>query len=150
MTEKNIFVYKLFSSLNISDFNLFFMWKLTPPHLKKVTPSFPATPSESPPFWKFDWRFNPPVEMGGGGCTLGEGGLLWSSTVGKTLQEKLLKNCIFMATSLRNKNLNNFYLVKVRPPNFSQRQIWSTRQIIMLWQKSNRFMSGSIKITLHE
>ena len=25
MTEKNIFVYKLFLSLNISDFNIFFM-----------------------------------------------------------------------------------------------------------------------------
>ena len=42
-TEKNIFAYKLFLSLNISDFNLFFMWKLQTP-LKKVTPSFPATP----------------------------------------------------------------------------------------------------------
>ena len=28
MTEKNIFGYKLFLALNISDFNLFFMWKL--------------------------------------------------------------------------------------------------------------------------
>ena len=36
MTEKNIFVYKLFLSLNISDTNLFFMWKLHP--------SFPSTP----------------------------------------------------------------------------------------------------------
>ena len=29
-TDKNIFVYKLFSSLNISDFSLFFMQKLDP------------------------------------------------------------------------------------------------------------------------
>ena len=35
MTEKNIFVYKLFLSLNISDFNIFFMWKLQPLPLKK-------------------------------------------------------------------------------------------------------------------
>ena len=32
MTEKNIFAYKLFLSLNISDLNLFFMWKLHPIH----------------------------------------------------------------------------------------------------------------------
>ena len=34
MTEKNIFAYKLFLSLNISDFNIFFMWKLKPPWKK--------------------------------------------------------------------------------------------------------------------
>ena len=28
MTEKNIFAYEIFLSLNVSDFNLFFMWKL--------------------------------------------------------------------------------------------------------------------------
>ena len=39
MTEKDIFVYKLFLSLIISDTNLFFMWKLHP--------SFPSTP-----FWR--------------------------------------------------------------------------------------------------
>ena len=46
------------------------------PHLKKVTPSFPATPSKSwgpikPPFLKFGWRLNPsppPAERGGGGA----------------------------------------------------------------------------------
>ena len=31
MTEKNIFVYKLFLLLNILDFSLFFMWKLQSP-----------------------------------------------------------------------------------------------------------------------
>ena len=41
MTEKNIFAYKLFLSLNISDFNLFLCENCNP--LKKVTPSFPAT-----------------------------------------------------------------------------------------------------------
>ena len=34
-TGKNIFAYKLFLLLNISDFNLFFMWKLQPPPWKK-------------------------------------------------------------------------------------------------------------------
>ena len=38
MTDKNIFAYKLFLSLNVSDFNLFFMWQ--------VTPSFPAPRSK--------------------------------------------------------------------------------------------------------
>ena len=43
ITEKNIFVYKLFMSLNISDFSLFF-WKFAPPPLplKKVTPLIPS------------------------------------------------------------------------------------------------------------
>ena len=31
MTEKNIFVYKVFLSLNILDFSLFFIKKLRPP-----------------------------------------------------------------------------------------------------------------------
>ena len=40
MTEKNIFAYKLFLSLNNSDFNLFFLCgNCNPPSpLKKVTP----------------------------------------------------------------------------------------------------------------
>ena len=75
MTEKNIFTYKLFLSLNISDFNLFFYFKIAPspppPSLKKSLLSFPATPSKSwgpisPPFfWKFGWRFNLPSREGG-------------------------------------------------------------------------------------
>ena len=47
VTEKSIFAYKLFLSLNISDFNLFFMWKLQPPPptpLKNVTSLFPNNP----------------------------------------------------------------------------------------------------------
>ena len=77
MTEKNIFVYKFFLPLNISDFNLSFIWKLEPLPLKKVTPSLSQqaplkvkvllSPS---PFWKFGWRLNfpPPssAERGGG------------------------------------------------------------------------------------
>ena len=44
MTEKNIFVYKLLLSLNISDFGLFFKEKLQPrgkghPPLSQQTPS---------------------------------------------------------------------------------------------------------------
>ena len=43
MTDKNTFANKIFLSLNISDFHLFFMWQLHPLPPKKVTPSFPAT-----------------------------------------------------------------------------------------------------------
>ena len=46
MTEKNIFAYKLFLSLNISDFNLF-LFENCNPRLIKGTPSFQATPSKS-------------------------------------------------------------------------------------------------------
>ena len=46
MTKKNIFAYKLFLSLNISDFNLFLCQNCNP-RLIKVTPSFPTTPSKS-------------------------------------------------------------------------------------------------------
>ena len=56
MTEQSVFVYKLFLSLNIPDFSLFFVEKLQPP-LKKVTLSFPATLKlevlSSPFFLKF-------------------------------------------------------------------------------------------------
>ena len=44
MTEKNIFAYKLFLSLNIPDFNLFFMSKLQPPPEKSCL--FPSNPLE--------------------------------------------------------------------------------------------------------
>ena len=43
MTEKNVFVYKLFLSLNISDFSLSLMKKLYLP-LEKVLPFFPTNP----------------------------------------------------------------------------------------------------------
>ena len=46
MTEKNIFVYKTFLSLNILDFSLFFIQKLQSLP-QKVTPSFPAAPSKN-------------------------------------------------------------------------------------------------------
>ena len=46
------------------------MWKLQPPPQKKVTPSFPATPSKSwgrvkPPFLKIWLEVQPPAERGG-------------------------------------------------------------------------------------
>ena len=44
--DTKIFVYKPFLPLNISDFSLVFFVKIAT-HLKKVTPSFPATPSQS-------------------------------------------------------------------------------------------------------
>ena len=60
------------------------------PPLKKVTPSFPATPysklrsCQAPPLWKFGRRFKPPPppqQKGGeGGCTLCYTGNRHSST----------------------------------------------------------------------
>ena len=57
VTEKNIFTYKLFLSLNISDFNLFFTWKIQhpPPCEKSHSSSFPAPPLKvlsSPPVFE--------------------------------------------------------------------------------------------------
>ena len=46
MTEKNIFAYQLFLSLNISDFNLYICENCNR-LLIKVNPSFAATPSKS-------------------------------------------------------------------------------------------------------
>ena len=54
MTEKSIFADKLSLSLNISDFNSFFMWKLQPPWksppFSQQTPSKSWGPSKSPLF----------------------------------------------------------------------------------------------------
>ena len=69
MTEKNIFVYKLFLSSNISYFSFLLIKNCNPPR-KKSPPSLQATPSnhrdpvkpQSPPsprFWKFGRRLNP-------------------------------------------------------------------------------------------
>ena len=59
MTEKDIFAYKLFLSLNISDFNLFLCENCTPPPPEKSHPLFPSNPplkvevlSSTPPFLK--------------------------------------------------------------------------------------------------
>ena len=59
ITEKNIFAYKLFLSLNISDFNLFIIWQLQPPSPEKSHPLVPSNPplkievlSSRPPFFK--------------------------------------------------------------------------------------------------
>ena len=46
MTNKDIFVYKLFLPLNISDFTLFFMEKLQP-SLKMLPPLSQETPSKN-------------------------------------------------------------------------------------------------------
>ena len=77
MTEKIIFAYTLFLSLNISDFIFFFMWKLhpPPPPWKKSLPSFPATPSKSwvpvkPPLLKTLLEVQTTQQNRGGGCTL--------------------------------------------------------------------------------
>ena len=42
---KNIFAFELFMSLNISGFNLFFMWKLFPPTPEKSDPLLSQQPS---------------------------------------------------------------------------------------------------------
>ena len=62
MTEKNIFVYKLFLSFNISDFSLFFMSRLQS-SLKKVTVS------HQPPSKNWDPVKPPLTENLGGGST---------------------------------------------------------------------------------
>ena len=74
MTEKNIFAYKPFFSLNISDF-IFYVKIATPP--EKSHPPLSQQPHSKsqgpvkPPFWKFGWRFTPPLppqcRKGGGG-----------------------------------------------------------------------------------
>ena len=62
MTEKNIFVSKLFLSLNFQIF-IFYVKITTLP--RKDHPLFSTKPFlkikvlSSPPFWKFGWRFNP-------------------------------------------------------------------------------------------
>ena len=61
MAEKNIFVYKPFLSLNISDFSLFLCKNCNRPPLSKRSP--PLFPSHPPT--KFGDRFNPPAEIGG-------------------------------------------------------------------------------------
>ena len=78
MTKKNIFAFKLFLSLNIPDFNLFFMWKLQPPP-EKSHPLFPSNPPSKSwgpvkplPLLKIwlEAQPPPPLQNRGGGCTL--------------------------------------------------------------------------------
>ena len=73
MKEKNIFAYKLFLLLNISDFNLFLCENCNPP----IPPSNPPLSQQpplkvevlsSPPSWRFGWRLNPLQK--GGRCPL--------------------------------------------------------------------------------
>ena len=66
MTEKNVFAYKLFFSLNISDFNYFYV-KIAPPLLERVIPFFPSNSPlkveilSSPPFLKILLETQPPL-----------------------------------------------------------------------------------------
>ena len=69
MKEKNIFSYKLCLSLDIF---IFYGKIATPTPLKKVTPSFPGTPSKaevlsSPPFFKIWLEIQPPKYKARGG-----------------------------------------------------------------------------------
>ena len=107
MTEKNIFVYKLFLTLNISDFILFFCRIATLPG-KCYSPFFQQSPSQSwsplkpPPFWKFRGRFKPPSRRSGCahfGCTL------WSHLL-FCAQLKGGSNCKFWEKTL--KIIDNF------------------------------------------
>ena len=69
MTEKNIFAYKLFFSLNISDFNLFFMWQFQTLSLFPSSTALKVEVLSSPLFWKFGWRLNLPLQKGWGATT---------------------------------------------------------------------------------
>ena len=51
MTEKNIFAYKLFLSLDIPDL-IYFYVKIAFPLLKKVTPLFPSNPLQKLRFYQ--------------------------------------------------------------------------------------------------
>ena len=66
MREKNIFIYKLFLSLNISDFSLFFYIKTARScqalHFLKIWSEDQSYPT-SPPLSAEEWG------VGGGGCT---------------------------------------------------------------------------------
>ena len=72
MTKKNIFVYKLFLYLNISDFSLLFMWRMQTPRGKKSPFVSQQRPSKKwdpvkPHFWKFGRRLDPSQQRGGAG-----------------------------------------------------------------------------------
>ena len=60
MTEKNIFSYKLFLSLNILDFNLFLCENCNSPHR---CPSPPPEKSQASPFLKIWLQAQPSMYM---------------------------------------------------------------------------------------
>ena len=67
MIEKNVFVYKLFLSLNISDLFIFFCKIAT--RWKELPPLFQQPPSQSwgpvqPPFLKIWWEVQSPQQKG--------------------------------------------------------------------------------------
>ena len=68
-SPKNIFVYKLLLSLNISDFKFFYV-KTAAPWKKYIAlsqqPPLKIEILSNPHFWKFRRRLNPPAEMGDG------------------------------------------------------------------------------------
>ena len=82
MTEKNIFVYKRFLSLGISDFSLFSMLKLQPhpekshPSLSQQPPSKNWGPVKPHPFLKIELEVqaSPPRHQKGGStlCVLSD------------------------------------------------------------------------------
>ena len=67
MKDKNIFVYNLLLSLNISNFSSFFYVKLEPLESQLTNSQQPPLKIEilsSPPFRKFGRRLNPSAEIG--------------------------------------------------------------------------------------
>ena len=72
ITEKNIFAYKLFLSLNISDFNSFLCENCTPPEKSHPPPSnLPSKswgPVKPPPLFKNLVGGSTPLQNGGGGA----------------------------------------------------------------------------------
>ena len=71
MTEKDVFAYKLFLSLNVSDFNLYLCENFNPPSPWKSHPLLKVDVLPSTPLFKNlvgGWTF--PCRKGGGGCTL--------------------------------------------------------------------------------
>ena len=105
MTERNIFVYKLFLLLNISDFLFTFFCKIAPPPppSKKVTSLFSSNPllkvevlSSPPPFWKFGRRFNLPQQKGGRGAHY----VMWTHIWQKSHKITLSLSVTFLGHSL--------------------------------------------------
>ena len=74
MKEKNIFFYKHFLALDISDISYFYAKILRPWKRSSLFPSKPLLNIEvlliPTPFWKFGRRFNPTPSRNKVGCTL--------------------------------------------------------------------------------
>ena len=135
MTEKNIFAYKLFLSLNISDFN---PWKKSPP-LSQELPSKSWGPVKPPPlFWKFGWRLylHPlPQQKGGWGAHYGNSKHLMY--LGRISIFMCICICIYVCmymlwiywlSTLENTDKNRMFFV--RSPHHKH---FGKAQLLVLW-----------------